>query len=161
MATAVSGPSIHIGSVWVGRAISTAGLRCSSATIRLPDAFSASRFPVVEASKREVAEYLSTPMTASRGGSIWIDLQAGKGYVLMRFRDGHFTTYRRWRGLEPLIVGASGNLWLTGRHGHPLVFSPSTGRTYKLREHGGSCSRVPTAKSATFGPHPLPGSRFV
>lgn len=93
--------------------------------------------------KERGGQYLSTPMTASPGGSIWIDLQSGKGYVLMRFRDGHFTTYRRWRGLEPLIVGASGNLWLTGRHGHPLVFSPSTGRTYKLREHGGKLFQSP------------------
>ncbi len=105
--------------------------------------------------KERGSQYLSTPMTASPGGSIWIDLQSGKGYVLMRFRDGHFTTYRRWRGLEPLIVGASGNLWLTGRHGHPLVFSPSTGRTYKLREHGGKLFQSPDGQiSYVWSPSP-------
>ncbi len=73
----------------------------------------------------------------------------------MRLGQAHFTTYRRWRGLEPLIVGASGNLWLTGGHGHPLVFSPSTGRTYKLREHGGQLFQSPDGQiSYVWSPFP-------
>ncbi|HEV3312363.1 MAG TPA: hypothetical protein VG815_17775, partial [Chloroflexota bacterium] len=91
--------------------------------------------------------YLSTPMTVARDGSLWIAVPArGSDYYspqvvrLIHFRSGAFTSYRLALNPSPLtrpIIGRSGNVWLTGRNGHPIVFQPSSGKRFCLREHGG------------------------
>jgi hypothetical protein len=97
--------------------------------------------------------YLQTSMATSPDGSIWLDLQSGRGFRLMRFFHGHFTTYRHWRGDQAPLVDRNGNVWLIKgghgrnpfepRHGHPVVLDTRTGRHFTLREHGGSLFQSP------------------
>jgi hypothetical protein len=97
--------------------------------------------------------YLQTFMAASPDGSIWVDLQSRRGFKLMRFFHGHFTTYRYWHGDQAPLVDRNGNVWLIKgghgrfpfepRHGHPVVLDPRTGRDFTLREHGGSLFQSP------------------